>query len=53
MTDALVREVFIAIFKQVQAIFTAAEYARMRLVIADDILNFDYKTGFPETYTKE
>ncbi len=53
MTDALVREVFIAIFKQVQAIFTAAEYARMRLEVADDILNFDYKIGFPETYTKE
>ena len=53
MTDALVREVFIAMFKQVQAIFTAAEYARMRLEVADDILNFDYKTGFPETYTKE
>ena len=53
MTDALVREVFIAMFKQVQAIFTAAEYARMRLEVADDIFNFDYKTGFPETYTKE
>ena len=53
MTDALVREVFIAIFKQVQAIFAAAEYARMRLEVADDILNFDYKPGFPETYTKE
>ena len=53
MTDALVREVFIAMFKQVQAIFTAAEYARMRLEVADDILNFEYKTGFPETYTKE
>ena len=53
MTDTLVREIFLAIFKQVQAIFTAAEYARMRLVIADDILNFNYKIGFPETYTKE
>ena len=53
MTDALVREVFITMFKQVQAIFTAAEYARMRLEVADDILNFDYITGFPETYTKE
>ena len=53
MTDALVREIFLAIFKQVQAIFTAAEYARMRLEVADAILNFDYKTGFPETYTKE
>ena len=53
MTDALVREIFLAIFKQVQAIFTAAEYARMRLEVADDILNFDYKIGFPETYTKE
>ena len=53
MTDTLVREIFLAIFKQVQAIFTAAEYARMRLEVADDILNFDYKIGFPETYTKE
>ena len=53
MTDTLVREIFLATFKQVQAIFTAAEYARMRLEVADDILNFDYKTGFPETYTKE
>ena len=53
MTDTLVREIFLATFKQVQAIFTAAEYARMRLEVADDILNFDYKNGFPETYTKE
>ena len=53
MTDTLVREIFLATFKQVQAIFTAAEYARMRLEVADDIFNFDYKTGFPETYTKE
>ena len=53
MTDALVREVFIAMFKQVQAIFTAAEYARMRLEVAVDILNFEYKSSFPETYTKE
>ena len=53
MTDALVREVFIAMFKQVQAIFTAAEYTRMRLAITDDILNFEYKSSFPETYTKE
>ena len=53
MTDALVREVFITMFKQVQAIFTAAEYARMRLEVAVDILNFEYKSSFPETYTKE
>ena len=53
MTDALVREVFISMFKQVQAIFTAAEYARMRLEVAVDILNFEYKSSFPETYTKE
>ena len=53
MTDTLVREIFLTFFKQVQAIFTAAEYARMRLEVADDILNFDYKIGFPETYTKE
>ncbi len=53
MTDTLVREIFLAILKQVQAIFAAAEYARMRLEVADDILNFEYKTGFPETYTKE
>ena len=53
MTDTLVREILLAIFKQVQAIFTAAEYARMRLAITDDILNFEYKSSFPETYTKE
>ena len=53
MTDSLIAEVFTSILFHVQAIFTAAEYARMRLEVADDILNFDYKTGFPETYTKE
>ena len=53
MTDSLIAEVFISILSHVQAIFTAAEYARMRLEVADGILNFDYKTGFPETYTKD
>ena len=47
------KSILITDLKQVQAIFTAAEYARMRLEVAEDILNFDYKPGFPETYTKE
>ena len=53
MTDSLIAEAFTNILFHVQAVFTAAEYARMRLEVADDILNFDYKTGFPETYTKD
>ena len=51
MTDSLIAEVFISILLHVQAIFTAAEHARMRLEVSDDILNFDVTVGFPLTYS--
>ena len=51
LTDELLSEIFDTLLNYVQAVFTAAEGAYRFLHMEDDIVNFNYKKFFPNSYS--
>ncbi len=51
LTDELISEIFDTTLNYVQAVFTAAEGAYQFLYMEDDVVNFDYKKFFPNSYS--
>lgn len=52
MNPTLASQIFQGIIAQDTKIFARAEYHRQHMIASDDPYEYDYSTGWPETYTE-